>query len=125
MSCRTNLRTKVDICAKRYAETEVNSESNMDTSLNESTSSKISVKQKSIDKEKLFFVCQEKRKSDNFPLKQAGLGRCREKRAGNRIKERTSNFLEDEDSRFHNAAIKLNILLAGSHNIDAADVYYH
>ena len=36
----TNLRTKVDIYAKRYAETERNSES---------TSSKISVKRKSID----------------------------------------------------------------------------
>ena len=45
--------------------------------------------------------------------------------AGNRIKERTSIFLQDEDSRFHNAAIKLNILLAGSHDIYVADVYYH
>ena len=125
MSCRTNLRTKVDIYAKRYAETEGNSESDMDISLNESTSSKISVKRKSIDKEKLCFVCQEKRKSDNFPLNQGGLGRCTEERAGNRIKERTSIFLKDEDSRFHNAAIKLNILLAGSHDIDAAGVYYH
>ena len=44
LSCRTNLRTKVDIYAKRYAETEGNSESDMDISLNESTSSKISVK---------------------------------------------------------------------------------
>ena len=40
LSCRTNLRTKVDIYAKRYAETEGNSESDMDISLNESTSSK-------------------------------------------------------------------------------------
>ena len=116
LSCRTNLRTKVDIYAKRYAETERNSES---------TSSKISVKRKSIDREKLCFVCQEKRKSDNFPLNQGGLGRCTEERVGNRIKERTSIFLKDEDRRFHNAAIKLNILFAGSHNIYAADVYYH
>ena len=54
----TNLRTKVDIYAKRYAETEGDSdgdsESGMDISLNESTSSKMSVKRKSIDKEKLF-----------------------------------------------------------------------
>ena len=70
------------------------------------------------------FVFQEKRKSDNFPLNRGGLGRCTEKRAGNRIKERASIFLKDEDSRFHNAAIKLNILLAGSHDIYAADVYY-
>ena len=97
----------------------------MDISLNESVSSKISVKRKSIDKEKLCFVCQEKRESDNFTLNQGGLGRCKEERAGNRIKERTSIFLKDKDSRFHNAAIKLNILLAGSHNIYAADVYYH
>ena len=81
------------------------------------------MKQKSI--EKLCFVCQEKRKSDNFPLNQGGLGRCTEERAGNRIKERASIFLKDEDSRFHNAAIKLNILLAGSKDICAADVYYH
>ena len=125
MSCRTNLRTKVDIYAKRYAETEGNSESDMDISLNESTSSKISVKRKSIDKEKLCFVCQEKRKSDNFPLNQGGLGRCTEERAGNRIKELTSIFLKDEHSRFHNAAIKLNILLAGSQEIYAVEVYYH
>ena len=69
-----------------YAETEGNSESDMGISLNGSTSSKISVKQKSIDKEKLCFVCQEKRKSDSFPLNQGGLGRCTEERAGNRIK---------------------------------------
>ena len=68
MSCRTNLRTKIDIYAKRYAETEGNSESNMGISLNESTSSKISIKQRSIDKGKFCFVCQKKRKSDNFPL---------------------------------------------------------
>ena len=122
MSCRTNLRTKVDIYAKRYAETEGDSENDMEVSLNESTSSKISVKRKSIDKEKLCFVCQEKRKSDNFPLNQGRLGRCTEERAGNRIKERTSIFLKDEDSRFHNAAIKLNIILAGSHDIYTADV---
>ena len=97
----------------------------MDLSLNESTSSKISVKRKSIDKEKLCFVCQEKRKSNNFLLNQGGLGRCTEERAGNRIRERTSIFLKDEDSRFHNAAIKSNILLAGSHDIYAADVYHH
>ena len=114
MSCRTNLRTKVDIYAKRYADTEGNSESDMDISLDESTSLKISEKQKSIDKEKLCFVCQEKQKSDNFPLNQGGLGRCTEERAGNRIKERTSTFLKD-----------VNILLAGSHDIYAADVYYH
>ena len=71
------------------------------------------------------FACQEKRKPDNFPLNQGGLRRCTEERAGNRIKERKSIFLKDEDSRFHNAAIKLNILLAGSHDIYAADVYYH
>ena len=71
------------------------------------------------------FVCQEKRKFDNFPLNQGGLGRCTKERAGNRIKERTSIFLKDEDSRFHNAAIKLNILLAGSHDIYAEDVYYY
>ena len=112
LSCRTNLRTKVDIYAKRYAETEGNSVSNMDISLNESTSSKILVKRKSIDKE------------NNFPLNQGGLGRCTEERAGNRIKERTSISLKDEGSRFHNAAIILNILLAGSHDIYAADVYY-
>ena len=125
LSCRTNLRTKVDIYAKRYAETEGDSESDRDISLNESTSLKISVKRKSIDKEKLCFVCQEKRKSDNFPLNQGGLGRCTEERAGNRIKERTSIFLKDEDSRFHNAAIKLQILLAGSHDVYAAKVYHH
>ena len=39
LSCHTNLRTKVDIYAKRYAETEGNSESDRDISLNESTSS--------------------------------------------------------------------------------------
>ena len=57
LCCRTNLRTKVDIYPKRYAETEGNSESDMNLSLNESTSSKISVKRISIDKEKLCFVC--------------------------------------------------------------------
>ena len=98
LSCRTNLRTKVDIYAKRHADTEGNSESDMDISLNESTSSKISVKRKSIYKEKLCFVCQEKRKSDNFRLNQGGLGRCTEERAGNRIKELTSIFVKDEDS---------------------------
>ena len=104
MSCRTNLRTKVDIYAKRYAETERNSES---------TSSKISVKRKSIDNEKLCFVCQEKWKSsDSFPINQGELGRCTKELARNRIKERTSIFLEDKDSRFHNPATKLNILLA-------------
>ena len=123
MSCRTNLRTKVDIYTKRYAQTEGNSESDMDISLNESTSSKISVKRKSIDKDKLCFVSQEKRKSDTFRLNQGGLGRCTEERTGNRIKERTNIFLKDEDSRFHNDAIKLNILLAGYHDIYAADVY--
>ena len=97
----------------------------MDISLNESTSSKIPVKRKSIDKEKLCFACQEKRKSDNFPLNQGGLGRCTEERAGNRIEERTSIFLKDEDSRFHNAAIKLHILLEGSHDVYAAEVYHH
>ena len=71
------------------------------------------------------FVCQEKRKSDNFRLNQGGLGRCTEERAGNQIKEHTSIFVKDEDSRFHNAAIKLNMLLAGSHDIYAADVYSH
>ena len=86
LSYRTNLRTKVDIYAKRYAETEGDSESGMDISQNESTSSKISVKRKSIDQEKLCFVCQEKRNSDNFPLNQGGLRRCTEERAGNRIK---------------------------------------
>ena len=63
--------------------------------------------------------------SHNFQPNQSGLGSCTEERAGNRIKERQSIFLKDKDSRFHNAAIKLNILLAGSHNIYAADVYYH
>ena len=125
MSCRTNLRTKVDIYSKRYAETESNSENDMDISLNESTSLKISVKRKSIDKEKLCFICQVKRKPDNLPLNQGGLGRCTEELAGNRIKERTSFFLKDKDSRFHIAAIKLNILLAGSHDIYTADAYYH
>ena len=48
--------------------------------------------EKSINKEKLCFVCQEKRKSDNFPLNQGGLRRCTEERAGNRIKERTKVF---------------------------------
>ena len=108
LSCRTNLRTKVDIYAKRYAETEGDSKSDMDISLNESTSLKISVKRKSIDKEKLCFICQVKRKPDNFPLNQGGLGRCTEELAGNRIKERTSFFLKGKDSRFHIAAIKLN-----------------
>ena len=125
LSCHTNLRTKVDIIAKRYADTEGNSESDMGISLNESTSSNISVKRKSIDKEKLCFVCQEKRMSDNFRLNQGGLGRCTEERPGNRIKELTSIFVKDEDSRFHNAVIRLNILLAGSHDMYAADVYYH
>ena len=97
----------------------------MDISLKESTSSKISIKRKWIDKEKLCFVCQEKRKSDNFRLNQGGLGRCTETRAGNRTKNAQVFFLKDEDSRFHNAAIKLNILLAGSHDIYAEDVYYH
>ena len=72
----------------------------MDISLNESTSSKISVKRKSIDKEKLCFVCQEKRKSDSFPLNRGGLGRRTEERAGNRIKERTSIFLKTETVDF-------------------------
>ena len=125
LSCRTNLRTKVDIYAKRYAETEGDSESDMDISLNESTSLKISVKRKSIDKEKLCFICQVKRKPDNFPINQGGLGRCTEELAGNRIKERTSFFLKDKDSRFHIAAIKLNIPLAGSHDIYTADAYHH
>ena len=124
LSCRTNLRTKVDIYVKGYAETKGNSESKFDMYLNESTSSKISVKPKSINKEKLCFVCQRKRKSDNFPLKQGGLGRCTEEHARNRIKELISVFLKDEDSRFYNAAIKLNIRLAGCHNIYAKDVYY-
>ena len=44
LSCRTNLRTKVDI--EGNSETEGNSESDMDISLNESASSKISVKRK-------------------------------------------------------------------------------
>ena len=39
LSCRTNLRTKVNIYARRYAETEGNSGSDMGISLNESTSS--------------------------------------------------------------------------------------
>ena len=90
-----------------------------------STSSKISVKRKSIDKEKLCFVCREKRMSDSFILNQGGLERCTEERAGNQTKEHTSIFLKDEDSRFYNAAIKLNMLLAGSRDIYAADVYYH
>ena len=51
LSCRTNLRTKLPLNAKRYAETEGNSESDMGISLNESSSSKTSVKRKSIDKE--------------------------------------------------------------------------
>ena len=104
MSFRTNLRTKVDIYVKRYAGTERNSES---------TSLKISVKRKSIDNEKLCFVCQEKWKSsDSFPINQGELGRYTKEYARNRIKERTSIFLEDEEIRFHNAATKLNILLA-------------
>ena len=71
------------------------------------------------------FVYQEKRKSDNFPLNQGELGKCTDERAGNRCKERTSIFLKDEGNRFHNAAIKLKILLSGFHNIYTADVYYH
>ena len=72
----------------------------------------------------MFVKKKEKRKSDNFPLNQWGVGRCTEERAGNRIKERTSIFLKDEDSRF-NFCNKVNILLAGSHDVYAADVYYH
>ena len=64
LSCCTNLRTKFDIYAKKHAETEGNSKSDMDISLNKSTSLKISAKRKSIDKEKLCFVCQEKRKTE-------------------------------------------------------------
>ena len=58
-------------------------------------------------------------------LTRGELGKYTEERAGNRIKERTSIFLKDEGNRFHNAAIKLNILLSGFHDIYAADVYYH
>ena len=72
----------------------------------------------------MFVKKKEKQKSDNFPLNQWGVGRCTEERAGNRIKERTSIFLKDEDSRF-NFCNKVNILLAGSHDVYAADVYYH
>ena len=109
MSCRTNLRTKVDIYAKRYAETEGDSESDMGISLNESTLSKISAKRKSIDKEKcVLFV---KKNGSLIISHLTRVGRCAEERAGNRINERTSIFLKDEDSRFHNAVIKLNIIL--------------
>ena len=109
LSCRTNLRTKVDIYAKRYAETEGDSESDMGISLNESTLSRISAKRKSIDKEKCVLFVKKNGSLIISPLTR--VGRCAEERAGNRINECTSIFLKDEDSRFHNAVIKLNIIL--------------
>ena len=59
-----------------------------------------------IKKSCVLFV-KKKRKSDSFPLNQGRLRRCTEERAGNRIKERISIFLKDEDNQFHNAAINL------------------
>ena len=69
--------------------------------------------------EKICFVCIDVRESDDNSYNSGGLARC----ALNMFKD---VFFQDENHKFHTAAQCVNILLSGqSHDVHAADIYYH
>ena len=76
--------------------------------------------------EKICFVCIDVRESDDNSYNSGGLVRCALNSASANIVRVKYVFLQDENHKFHTAAQRVNILLSSqSHDVHAADIYYH
>ena len=74
----------------------------------------------------LCFICNDQRQSDNNPYGEGGLARCSQKDAANKILDKTNYHMQNKNNKFYLAAKRLNMLLSGaSHDIFAADIFYH
>ena len=74
----------------------------------------------------LCFICNDQRQSDNNPYGEGGLARCSQKDAANKILDKTNYHMQNKNNKSYLAAKRLNMLLSGaSHNIFAADLFYH
>ena len=77
--------------------------------------------------ERRCFVCSEVRiNCENNAYDSGGLGRCEKQTASWNIMQAMKLYISEESHRFHKAAKRVEILLAGqSHDVHSADLYYH
>ena len=72
---------------------------------------------------RICFVCNEMKEIDNVPYNSGGLGRCERDAAKNTLDNSFIDF--EEGNKFHDAAQRLVVVRERSHDLFAADVYYH
>ena len=75
--------------------------------------------------EKQCFVCNSIRKSDGEAYNMGGLRRCDNEATAKKILNRKTILLSLNDHKLYSAAKRLDVILAGFHDIFAADVYIH
>ena len=60
------------------------------------------------DVKQLCFLCHEQRECDNNSYNSRGLGRCESEGSKAKLQERMTQFLQDKEHKFHEAATRLN-----------------
>ena len=75
---------------------------------------------------KLCFICNEYRESDSNAYNCGGFTRYCEEGARRKLLHRMNVFLQDPATKFHEAATRLYMKIGcETHNLFAADIYYH
>ncbi len=128
--CHLQFRTNIERCVTKYglkaepqpSEEDKTFESEYESLKKRATRSTTDL----LSSKEICFVCNVKRVVDDNSYHEGGLARCSTKNAADRLIERKETFLKDKACRFFVAARRLNILLSGqTHDIFAADIYYH
>ena len=71
-------------------------------------------------------ICNTKTDNDENAYNDGGLARCSEQRSAQKLKKKLEQRMANESDTFYEAAKRLDILLSGtSHDVFAADVFYH
>ncbi len=71
-------------------------------------------------------ICNTKTENDDCTYNDGGLARCSEQRSAQKLKQKLEQRMADESDTFYEAAKRLDIFLnATSHDVFAADVFYH
>ena len=130
-SCRTNFRNKIKKFQERHGLINVGESSFEENAIPDSSESSIKHATRSVignvrTLEKKCFICNEIRPVDNEAYTNGGLARITREDTAHKIQERKNIVIANAESRFFQAAQRLNILLSGSaHDVFAADIFYH
>ena len=74
----------------------------------------------------LCFICNEQRECDTNSYNNGGLGRCESKGSKAKLQEKMTQFLQDKEHKFHEAATRLQMKISfEAHDFYVVDVFYH